>query len=630
MNIAKNLVWIALAALVAGSSVQGLWATTEDLQSIGSLSPQEQAAALNRFFDRARTIGASGAVVAPREDSLFKTAAFRQPGTQERMLKELDFIESAFKAGYAPYEWKEQFLGWDFDGELARARAKIQANPNMSFSEYHQILQHVIFSAKDYHVSIYFAASEAATLPLAVQQVNGKFFIAWIDRKKLSEKTFPFKVGDELIKFDGRDPADVVKQIQEDAGNTDTDRAIATMRLTSRSARALLSVPSGPVTIEVKPKSAKPGDKPVKYELVWDYTPESVTDQPGLVRRTSADIDDLGEHWMPFKWMANMTAGVDDKEKDKSSQDKPNPFGLGVRESLLPSLGTKLPGTESDDKNPFFAYIYRTPKHVIGYVRIPSYTPKDTDKALEEFGKIIKAFEPSTDALVIDQLNNPGGSVFYLYTLASMLSDHALTAPRHRIAITQEDVAEAGRTIHKIETLVRNDEEAKKVFGPTFDGYPMSYEFSRYLIDFSRFIIGEWNAGRTLTNPIYLYGADHINPSQVANYTKPILILTNELDFSGGDFFPTIMQDNRRATIFGMRTSGAGGFIRNHEVPNSVGVESFSVTGSIADRNPSHRPIENLGVTPDVGYKITEEDLKDGYKGYIKAVNEAVEKLIGS
>src|SRR6185369_16118695 len=98
---------------------------------------------------------------------------------------------------------KEQHLGWDFDAEIAKARAAIEAKPDMTFGEYHQILQKVAFSARDYHVGIHFASSEAASLPFAVQAVGGKYFIAWVDRKKLPESSFPFKPGDELVKFDG-------------------------------------------------------------------------------------------------------------------------------------------------------------------------------------------------------------------------------------------------------------------------------------------------------------------------------------------------------------------------------------------------------------------------------------------
>jgi hypothetical protein len=38
--------------------------------------------------------------------------------------------------------------------------------------------------------------------------------------------------------------------------------------------------------------------------------------------------------------------------------------------------------------------------------------------------------------------------------------------------------------------------------------------------------------------------------------------------------------------------------------------------------------IENLGVIPDIPYSLTENDLLQGYPDYIKAVNQALKKVI--
>ena len=143
------------------------------------------------------------------------------------------------------------------------------------------------------------------------------------------------------------------------------------------------------------------------------------------------------------------------------------------------------------------------------------------------------------------------------------------------------------------------------------------------MIDFSRFVINQWNSGKRLTDLTDLQGVGHIDPSAVVQYKKPIMVLVNELDFSGGDFFPAILQDNKRAVIFGTRTSGAGGVVKSISYPNQLGISGFSLTGSIAFR-ANGNPIENLGVTPDVKYARTAADIQNGFKGYAAAVNDAM------
>ena len=180
----------------------------------------------------------------------------------------------------------------------------------------------------------------------------------------------------------------------------------------------------------------------------------------------------------------------------------------------------------------------------------------------------------------------------------------------------------------KLEPLVKNDATAKKAMGESQEGYPVDYMFYRHMVDYSRFIVDQWNQGKTLTDQTFLDGVDMINPSPTAQFTKPIVLLINELDFSGGDFFPATLQDNKRATLFGTRTAGAGGFVRSVKYPNNVGVAGFSMTGSIAIR-ADHQPIENLGVRADVQYAPTAADLQNGFKDYAKNVDATMARILG-
>jgi len=77
----------------------------------------------------------------------------------------------------------------------------------------------------------------------------------------------------------------------------------------------------------------------------------------------------------------------------------------------------------------------------------------------------------------------------------------------------------------------------------------------------------------------------------------------------------------------GTRTAGAGGYVSECTFANPFSMASVSYTASIAERADSN-PIENLGVTPDIRYDLTEEDFLNGFSSYKEAILQAVETLL--
>ena len=525
-------------------------------------------------------------------------------------------MRSVYRAEYAPAAWKKKYAGYDLDTEFSKAIAAIQANPNLTLKDSRKILMNFIYAMKDYHTSISFVSTEAASLPLSIKGTADKFFIVYIDRTKLPESSFPYHVGDQVVTFDGQPTAQALAAVQGQipANVPGTDKALAEIYLTSRRAARGLAVPQGPVTLGVQ---AAGSTQVSQTELLWEYTPEKINPRGAL-----ADDGFVGTLAAPSHTSGHFHPMMNVRLAEATSLD--NPYDLGGKKTFTPDLGAKI-WQSGDDAN-FYAYIYKTAdRKLIGYVRIPQYEAADYGKAVAEFAKTIELFQATTDSMVIDQVNNPGGSVFYLYALASMLTDQPLATPRHHMAITQADVSDALTQIQQA-LGIKNDDDAKKAIKPgDLDGYPPSYEFVQFGLSYARFIVSEWNAGYKLTRPYWIGGVDHINPAPV-HYTKPILLLINHLDFSGGDFFPTIMQDNKRVTILGARTAGAGGYVNDVKVPNNIGVDAFRCTESIAERVDGN-PIENLGVKPDLEYEMTEADFAKDYAPYVKAIQAAVQSI---
>ena len=567
---------------------------------------------LNALFDNNQRAAASFAV-----ESLPSPNPVSRQDMKQAMLQNLDAIQSMFSAQYGPGLYKEGRSGWDLDKQIAAAKREVQSTPNITVAQYHDVLRRFFASTKDYHVSVQFDSTEASKLPFTVISAGGRYFIGWVDRQKLSEKDFPFHPGDEIVGFGGKPTAQVVAGLRKSMGENSplTDAALAAAVLTSRRAAMYGGVEQGPVAVAIKPKG---GDSVVTQQMKWQYTPEMIAAPKFSIASVGPSAAKL-----PFSGMDNMLSPV---QAELATKDLANPFSLGDREGFVPALGKKVWESGADDA--FHAYIYQLADgRSVGLVRIPSYEVDNANDSAKAFGELVKRFQKSTDALVIDETNNPGGSVLYLYALASMLTDKPLTTPGHQVAITQTDVAEALDMV-KLGPAITTDEQARQALGEVAQGYPVSLDFFKHMMAYSQFIVDQWNKGKTLTDPTFIEGVDKIAPSPTARYTKPILVLINELDFSGGDFFPAIMQDNKRATLFGTRTAGAGGFVRQVQYPNRLGVHEFTMTGSIAVRADGSR-IENEGVHADIQYAPTPADAQNGFAGYAAAVNAAVAKLLG-
>jgi hypothetical protein len=538
---------------------------------------------------------------------------------KNKMLGDLEVIKHILEIEYAPKDWKRSYAGWDLDQALAHSKSQVLNNKKITTKQFQQVVKDFLGSTQDYHVNAYFLSTEWSTLPFAIKGANGRYFIDWIDTRRLSSSVYSIAVGDELLKFDGRPVDEVINELKSNAGrfaNPQTDQSLAEMCLTFRSGQRGDVVPKGPVNISVR--SVFKGDV-YSYQLMWNYHPEHIHnpfDLPGL--NTA---------------MAALT--IDSFKKKKSIQRKSffNPVaklycptnytgrGIGSYKSFLPELGSLI--WSVDDESPYYAYIYQNSQgKKIGYIRIPHY--KSLGSEVECFGEIIGLFQDATDALVIDQLDNPGGYVENQYVLASMLTDYPLQTPKHRLMINQQDILEAFEILSILEQI-QTDEDAESIFWGS--GIFKTYQYVLFLKDYYHFIIKQWNEGRVLTDPIHIEGVDQINPHPRYRYTKPILILINQLDFSGGDFFPAIMQDNKRAVLFGARTAGAGGYVKVFDFPNSHGLAGFTYTASIAERLDK-QPIENLGVTPDIAYQVTEEDLQYTYQPYLSRVNQVINALL--
>ncbi|MFC1516252.1 protease-like activity factor CPAF [Thermodesulfobacteriota bacterium] len=315
-----------------------------------------------------------------------------------------------------------------------------------------------------------------------------------------------------------------------------------------------------------------------------------------------------GDFWSMVSPQSGPLAAMAHAGTSLLGNDPNNPYAIGGKRSFVPVLGEivwELPKARADHV-PFSAYICQVSDgRQIGYVRVPHYTYDEG--AVSEFAELIARFESTTAAMVLDQVNNPGGSMFHMYAILSTLTDRALVLPQHQITISEDDVAIAAETV---------------AIAAAGEAVPSDERPSPELVAYSRFVLSEIEAGRgtadRLTNPVHLGGVAEVLPAK-NHYTKKIVVLINELDFSAAEFLAAILQDNKRATLFGERTAGAGGCVRRITIPNQFGIDYFTITWTFA-RRTNGQPIEDIGVRPDVKYSKTAEDLRSGWPGYRQAL----------
>lgn len=530
--------------------------------------------------------------------------------SKERMAAEVDILCNVAEASYALKEWKEDQYGWCLEGAAKTAKERIMTYPGekVPLKEFQKILRSFFNSFRDYHVGITFYSTEKATLPLHIKELEGKYYIVHIDRQQLSEGECPFHVGDQVLLFDDIPIEEYMKTLRINGFEGDqkaTDQGLLEMLLTARSGRRGDIVPQGPLTVTVLSREL---ERPTAYQLIWDYRPERL--QRHCSGNPTPELDSPDEALNELFTLRMTLPLFTADEAPLKPCYKANKFEMGGRYSYIPTLGEVV--WENGEESTFSAYLFKlTDKRQGGYLRIPHY--HGGVRELEEFAAIVALFEQEADIVVVDQTNNPGGFVFFLYALASMLADHPLATPKHRMSINYREAAMALTLIPLFESI-HNDSDAQMLFDH-FEysedfllGRPATHQMVKFFLNHLYFILEQWQAGRTLSDPIHLCGIDKINPHPKVRLTKPILLLTNSMDFSGGDFFPAILQDNGRATIMGERTGGAGGAVFRTSHSNPFGIRDYHFTMTLALR-PDNTQIEDQGVIPDIPYSLTLKDL---------------------
>jgi hypothetical protein len=286
-----------------------------------------------------------------------------------------------------------------------------------------------------------------------------------------------------------------------------------------------------------------------------------------------------------------------------------------------PGFRLRLGGLQADQ---FLSGTFPSGRLNVGFIRIPTMSPSNATLALQQFRAEMTFFNQNTDALVIDVMGNGGGSLCYTENLAQYLIPHPFRSVAYEIRATSYWV--------QVYSSMLQNAISSRADQWVIDLYGLYLNTMKQALSENRASTGNL----PICGPTF-QGIQPFTDTAGNNlaYKKPILVLTDGLTLSAAEAFAMILQDDKRATMFGVRTDGGGGN------PGSYNATTYSEGMTRATRTfvtratevktpgfPASHYLENTGVYPDiVNDYMTKDNLLNGGGTFVKAVLAAVSDL---
>ena len=545
--------------------------------------------------------------------------------TMDQKVSDFQSLAALYAKRYGPYEWKRDALGVDLFN-IAPWLAQVQATKNDL--DFYEVMQQYVSSLNDAHDLYETPSTFQASLNFTVDIYDGKLIVDSINRLRLPAAEFGFIIGYELVSIDGQDAQ---KQLDgllryEIAANPRSTRRLAAQLLTLRPQFIMPHAADVPeISVVV---FRRPDGNLETYRIPWAKSGLLLTN---VGRYTTPGSNALtGRHKKPGTRPTDPPATPDEtplylqvlnRLQNCRLPDKAvNGFGgqAPVFAASLPSSFVLRQGKSFLD--PFYSGVFSAGAHTIGFIRIPSFSPTNTTTALATFQSEIAFFQANTEALVVDDMRNPGGSVGYLNAIVSYLMPTTWRSIPFELRATSEWV----------------DAVSSALVSAAAQGAPKGYTDLLQVIKDE--IVAANNAMRGRTTPIPL---DDVTidrspatdaKGNIIAYTKPLIVLVDDMSASAGDAFAATIQDNARGPLVGWRTMGAGGNVEYWEAGTySLGIAS--VTESLMNRKnpivtsdyPTAPYVENIGVRPDITVDyMTLDNLNRNGKPFVDAFVAAI------
>ena len=556
--------------------------------------------------------------------------------TSKQRIADLEALAALYAKTYAPYEWKRDVIGFD----LLRLTPWLQRIHHADDLDFQEALIEYVSSLNDAHDLIAFPTTLSASLGFTLDVYDGKVLIDTINRTFLPVAQFPFNVGDEVVTVDGSPVQAVIAafgRYATAANQRSTDRNAAS-RIVTRSQQIMPHTSDLPDSAVFQIRNGTTGAVNV-FTVPWRKSGIALESQGpvpsprrgngriflpsnGLgftgapASEPAPQIFKLAETTAPDNTLPDYMEPIQPLLNASVTRDYFSVLGVGARAPIFappPGFVQRL-GTQA--AHFFYSGTYVSNGVRIGLIRIPSMSPPAVATALTQLDDEIRFFNLNVDAVVVDVMRNPGGTVSFVESLAQRFIPDSFTT-------TGFQIRASGAMLFQFAAMLTIARSNPATPPDVLANLENNYNEVRRAFD----------ENRGLSNPISLNATGSLTLTSVAHaYRGPLIVLTDEFSASGGDAFAAIMQDNNRGPLVGMRTMGAGGTVVSFNGPAYT--ESITrVTTSLMHRGrliytedfPPAPSIETIGVRPNITLDyMTRQNLLTGGSAFVAAFTQAV------
>lgn len=559
--------------------------------------------------------------------------------TAEEKRADFEWLARQLEGNYAPLEMKQK--KWRFDFAALKRKYLDEAEKTESNEAFYRLAHRFVAEMKDAHLQIVPpdprlpGRAKIAYLGFDGIRQGDALLVTKILPTSGPEDKFPVKIGDRILTLNGTKLEDVARKTLAPYRNLGDDAATLTEIFPKLFHRSSLAHPM-PTELFASLELERAGDKK-RVRLPWirkDVT-QAARDEREAAKEKTASSPEAAFYGTIFDWLtrprrvlpatlAALVAGRDYRfgstfVRIDTAPTATNPLlrqfayaSAGIPASLWDRLKQEreLPKDavtiNASGVFPAFVFSQSLPpkdgkaaeKLSIGYVYLPTFVldglvrpgtppppagafpkPLEEDDAVRDLATTLKALRTlKIDRVIVDLLDNGGGSIGLGLRLSQLFARARLTVPELRFRVsdrwldTFEDQAQSGRT------------DAEKEIGRRL------YEA----------LSADRRKGKDLSEP---HALDVLVPLDLQanddlDRELDLALLVNESCASTCDLFAATMKDNRLATIVGTRSMGAGGNVRLVGTA-PYGKFGLSVTESVALRRDGSF-VENAGVSADV------------------------------